>query len=138
MTDMDKAIAALRTYIGVKWRHQGRTKAGVDCVGLLVCAAADLGITLPDDQNYGMRPGSSRIIKHVLDQCLEIEPVDMKTGDILLVTVQGEDPQHIMIMTGPNQVLHASARHRKVVEHGLDEETRRLICKVFRPKSYNG
>lgn len=37
-------IEALRSYLGVPWRHAGRGRTGVDCVGLLACAGADAGL----------------------------------------------------------------------------------------------
>ena len=30
----EMVVAEARTWIGVKWRHQGRTREGVDCIGL--------------------------------------------------------------------------------------------------------
>jgi cell wall-associated NlpC family hydrolase len=29
-------VSAARSWLGVPWRHQGRTRQGVDCAGLVV------------------------------------------------------------------------------------------------------
>lgn len=126
---------ATRAYLKVKWRHQGRSRiTGVDCVGLFICVAQDLGIQGEDDRNYGKRPGSARLIGKILDACDEVPVSDRQPGDFLLVSVAGEDPQHIMLLTDLGTLIHSSARHRMVVEHGFDDETRRGLCKVFRMK----
>jgi hypothetical protein len=42
------------------------------------------------------------------------------------------------LWTGQGTVLHSSARHRKVVEHRFDDETRRGLCRIFRLRGLNG
>jgi cell wall-associated NlpC family hydrolase len=37
-------IAAARSWLGVPWRHQGRTRQGVDCAGLVVLVGRGLGL----------------------------------------------------------------------------------------------
>ena len=34
---------AARAYIGVPWQHHGRSRHGLDCVGLLFLASRDIG-----------------------------------------------------------------------------------------------
>jgi cell wall-associated NlpC family hydrolase len=48
-------VAAARTYLGVPWRHQGRTRAGLDCAGLIVMVARDLALSDYDSTAYGRR-----------------------------------------------------------------------------------
>lgn len=40
-------IAAARAMLGVRFRPQGRGAGGVDCLGLVLCAGAAVGLRLP-------------------------------------------------------------------------------------------
>ena len=133
-------ITMARKHLNTKWRHQGR-QAGValDCVGLLYAVADEAGITTEDVRNYNRRPGSMKLYEQLNRYCDEIPlESEMKPADILVVSVEGEEPQHVLLWTGQGTVIHSSARHRKVVEHRYDDETRRGLCKVFRLKVLNG
>lgn len=45
-----------RKFKGVRWVHQGRTPHGLDCIGLLVIVARDLGYAVVDRTDYPPRP----------------------------------------------------------------------------------
>jgi cell wall-associated NlpC family hydrolase len=108
---------------------------GMDCVGMLYGVAAGVGLHTVPVTNYRHAPGSAVLIPELERYCTEVEDLqDMRPGDILVVTTGGEDPQHTMILTRDNTVIHASARHRKVVEHRLDDKTRNGIAYVYRFK----
>lgn len=133
-------ILHAREHLNTKWRHQGRVPGeSLDCVGLLIVVARSIGVEVVDDTNYSSKPGSAGLIKHLLQYCDEIQmEVPRLPGDILIVSVAGEDPQHCMMWTDQGTVIHASAKHRKVVEHSLDMETKRGLCKVFRLRGLDG
>ena len=46
--DPDAIIAAARAWLGVPWRHQGRTRQGVDCAGLVVLVGREFGLAAYD------------------------------------------------------------------------------------------
>lgn len=46
-------IAAARSMLGVRWRHQGRTVRGVDCGGLVAYAMKATGRPIADTPIYG-------------------------------------------------------------------------------------
>lgn len=123
-----------------KWRHQGRQAgSALDCVGLLYVVAWRNGLNAVDIRNYSMRPGSKALyetLKKYADQIDTNAP--RQPGDILVVSINGEDPQHTALWTGEGTVIHSSAKHRKVVEHRFDDEMRRGLCAVFRLKELNG
>ena len=125
---------AARKCIGFKWRHQGRTATGMDCVGLLYAVANGCGVATENVTNYRHAPGSAPLVAELQKYCIEVERTERQPGDILIVSIAGEDPNHTMILTNDNTVVHASARDRKVVEHRLDEKTENGICRVFRFK----
>jgi hypothetical protein len=41
-------VAKAKSFIGTPWKHQGRTRRSVDCVGLVVAIADELGVLPPD------------------------------------------------------------------------------------------
>ena len=53
----DQIVAEARSWIGVPWRHQGRNRSGVDCVGLAIAVSRALGV-LP---NHADKVGYSRL-----------------------------------------------------------------------------
>ena len=124
-------IAAARSYVGVPFRHQGRTRHGVDCIGLVVCAARDIGITLADRTDYARDPNGLL----PLEMARQFAPVESpQAGDILLMRFRGE-PQHVAILAGET-LIHSYASIGRVVEHGLDAKWRRRIVAAYRLKEF--
>lgn len=90
---------------------------GVDCAGLLICVARDLGLQHYDVQGYSRVPSGGDFERHLdanLDRISAIEP-----GCILLMAFDSE-PQHVAICTSNTSIIHAYFEVRKVVEHDLD------------------
>ncbi len=54
-----------RSWIGTPWRHQGRTKDGIDCGGLIVVVGHELGLIHPsrDERRYERMPTLMELIK---------------------------------------------------------------------------
>jgi cell wall-associated NlpC family hydrolase len=123
-----------RTYLGVPWRHLGRTRAGVDCIGLVLLAAADAGLTLPDPAPYQREPQGQRLLDGIRAHAQRV--VVAEPGDILVFRM-GIYGGHVGIATvhrtygGPG-VLHAYAPRRHVVEQQMDGEMQRALAAVFR------
>lgn len=117
-TRQDVVIAA-RAYIGTPWRHQGRSKEyGVDCIGLAICVARDIGSVSPDfDLNgYGRQPDGS-----MLRTAMRLmERRDGLASGMVIVFSISRDPQHIGILGdwlhGGLSLIHASSPLGGVVE----------------------
>jgi cell wall-associated NlpC family hydrolase len=126
-------VAAARAYLGVPFRHQGRTPPlALDCAGLFVMVCRDLGLPVIDEQGYGRNP-----YKGLLEQCIERQPFlhrvprdEMREGDVLLMKFDG-DPQHIAIHAGYS-MIHAYEHVGKVVEHRLAGVWRARVVSVYR------
>lgn len=130
MTTRAEVVAEARTYIGTRFRHQGRLKGvGVDCIGLAGGVAVALGLPGSDEwmadrryHNYGMPPNPALLI----DACdrfmdrIEIEAAGL--GDVLVMRFV-EDPQHFAIVSreSPTYIIHAYAMGgvKRVVEQGV-------------------
>lgn len=121
-------VAAARAWVGVPFRHQGRTRAGVDCAGLFVAVARELGIDVPFDRtDYPWEPDEA------LHRTLEghFERVQARRpGDILLLHFGGA-PRHMALWTG-GSIIHAYAPLDKVVEHRIDRRWERRIVAAYR------
>lgn len=117
-------VSKAREYVGTRWLHQGRVKGvGVDCIGLVVCVARELGLCDYDTTNYSRIP-DGKVLRAGLDaNMVLVRKSAMQPGDVLLIRFE-EEPQHVAIvsdMGGRLGIIHAYAQVRKVTEHGLDE-----------------
>lgn len=57
VTDND-IVEYARTWIGTRWLHQGRSRSGIDCAGLLVKTAEHFNLPGEDLQGYGRQPSN--------------------------------------------------------------------------------
>jgi cell wall-associated NlpC family hydrolase len=135
----NSVVEKAREYLGTRWHHQGRVKGvGVDCIGLIMCVAYDLGLgDWRGVGGYGRLPTGGRL-RTDLSEALDSVPLDeMQPGDILLMRFAGE-PQHVALLStmadGRLGMIHAHAAQRKVVEHGLDAIWKSRIIAVYRFK----
>lgn len=134
-------VASARSYAGVKFRHRGRSRLGVDCAGLAWCAAKDAGLVLPDFRLYGREPHAGKLIatlEEAIGPAVLVAPVartDLRIGDVLVVRYRVE-PHHIGIATdyrlGGLGVIHSDGHNGKVVEHRLADDMIQRITHVFR------
>jgi len=130
-------LFALRTYKGVRFLHQGRTRAGVDCVGLLACAANDLGvpnIVHANLRDYQRAPDSDMFRQEIARLLTplpynRLQPIrkQLLPGDVIAFWVDKRGlPRHVAVYTGLNEngrdmIIHAYAKVQKcVVEQELD------------------
>lgn len=131
-----------RSFVGTPFLHQGRRKGhGVDCVGLVLCVAEDLGLVDRDGRkflradyyDYGMQPAG----RFVHDECakrLIVKPQsDLTAGDVLSLRVP-HLPTHTAIVALRGEalyIIHAYNGAGSVVEHILSEPWRRRIIGSF-------
>lgn len=110
MTSDGAAVASrARALIGTRFRPQGRSPAGIDCVGL---AAAALGRPAPAD--YALRGGSPERLAAGLREAGLRRRRKRRAGDVLAMR-SGPQQLHLGIWTGDG-IIHADARLRRVVE----------------------
>lgn len=123
-------VDGARKYLGVRFRHQGRTGSFCDCAGLLVLTGKNLEIDVIDITAYGRMPDSNQLVE-ILEQQLEpIEIDEARPGDIYLMHFGGP-PQHMAIKTDIG-IIHSYALARKVVEHDLNDSWRSRIHAAYR------
>jgi cell wall-associated NlpC family hydrolase len=140
-------IAEARTYLRVPFRHTGRSRRGVDCVGLVAVALAAVGRDVADRRDYGRDPVRDGLRAVLVDHFGEPvwrkgEPMEaLQPGDVALMRWHEAGGVHLFnhvgILTdyplGGVALLHALAQNREVVEHRLAEPWTRRVIEAFRP-----
>lgn len=111
----DEIAARARSYVGVRFRPQGRDPGtGMDCVGTAAAAAGMAKAEIRSD--YSLRGESRATIEHDLCDlgCRLVGSNDAEPGDIM-VCAAGPAQMHVIVFTGTGFV-HADAGLRMVVE----------------------
>lgn len=127
----DAYVAACRALLDTPWLHQGRSDAGVDCVGLLVVPAIRVGLMREDvvTPDYQRGPKGDRLdaLLHEHGRRLADWHAALP-GDVLAIKYQTA-PQHVCVVTRPwhpewgFHIIHAYGSTEfggSVVEHRLD------------------
>lgn len=110
---MTELVEAARTFIGVRWKHRGRDRNGLDCAGLVWATYAYCGVILPDYRLYGREPYRDGLVRYVtaaLGESVHVAPVtleDLMPGDVLVMRFLRE-PHHMGIV-GSRQYGEVSA-----------------------------
>jgi hypothetical protein len=78
------AVAVARTLLGVPCRHQGRTRQGVDCAGLVVLVGRGLGLADYDTTAYGRRPEGQGFVQHFRTAMDGLPLPKAGAGDVLV------------------------------------------------------
>lgn len=137
---------AARSYIGVPWKHLGRSRRGLDCAGLPQLSYADCGIVIDGPKRYGRDPFQNGLLsalnEHLGDavwtgnkgRCT----FDVLQPDDIVVMSPASLPRHLAIVAPDAMygfsIIHAdgSPGVKKVVEHGLNNFYLKMIVAVYR------
>lgn len=126
--------AAAESYLGCPYRARGRSRDGLDCVGLLVVVSRDVGYDVsaadipdyPDTPDGRLMPLFAAFLRRISDR-------DATTGSVVVFT-DGPSPCHAGIITAPHGAyVHSHVRKGLVVRgtvagqigHGTLAERRR-------------
>ena len=125
---------AAQALVGVPYQRQGRTVAGLDCVGLVLVAAQAVGFDLSrhDSRSYGQCP-SADDLRARLDASLQ-EAEGVAVGHIALLETKGLGDVHLGIVAeraGVLTLVHSVNSRGCVVEHRLDSQMRAAIKKTY-------
>jgi cell wall-associated NlpC family hydrolase len=134
-------VAQCRAWLGTPWLHQGRTRSGVDCVGLILAAAAELGIKRAASlelADYGRQTNDDRL-RRLCEEHLAPWPLhDLRPGLVALMRFDVH-PQHVGVLGdyphggGARQLslIHAHQQQGRVVEHRLADVWRARLVAVY-------
>ena len=138
-------VAAARSYKGLPFRHQGRSRlTGIDCVGLPLCVGDELhlldknGLIIQANlyHEYATQP-IGRYVYDVCDKHLIWKPLRLLApGDVVALMVPTV-PCHVGIIGNWPEgltLIHAynSGKEPKVIEHLLDKKWHRRIAGCFK------
>lgn len=130
----ERIVGAARSYLRVPWKHQGEDRAGMDCVGLLIAVARDLGLAAPLSLAHAELPALELFEALLPEYCERI--ARPQPGAVLRLRTAGR-PQHLGLMAtrhGYPTLIHAYATEGCVCEHRLDRKWQRRIVSAWRLK----
>jgi cell wall-associated NlpC family hydrolase len=144
MPTSDDVVKKAREFLRVPFHHLGRSRAGIDCTGVILCVAEELGlrdlegtpILKSDYPDYSANPAGQKMFNECSRRLIVKPDVhSIEPGDVLNMAVPG-DPLHLAIAAsrgGVISVIHAfNWGKMRVIEHRLDPHWRRRIKRVFR------
>jgi hypothetical protein len=134
-------VRVARSFCGIKdvreavrYRHQGRSREGVDCIGLPVCVRAELGLAPMDSFGYAKRSEGSEMLDYCRANMVSVDRSSLRPGD-LLVQMSGVI-RHIAIVGdypgGGLSIIHSHLPNKKVVECRLDDQFMKTVRGCFR------
>lgn len=126
----DELIREVESWIDTPFHHQGRLKGvGVDCIGLLVSVARNMGNPVEDVYGYSIHPRDFEMLNNMNRQLKRVvgEP---QPGDILLFKFN-KYPQHVAVMVEDGYMIHALDPVGRVVKHRFDETWRKRMIGSF-------
>ena len=106
----NKFIAAAKTYLGIRYVYGGTTRSGLDCSGFVMCAARDVGISLP------------RTAAQMYSSATRITDAERQPGDLIFFK-DGSNISHVAIYLGNNKVIHcvSDGPNTGVIQSDLSE-----------------
>lgn len=137
-TDLENRIVEqAKTWIDVKYKDKGRDRfGGVDCIGLIIKVAHEIGFSDFDTIEYPRRPIPQDLLRGMRDHLEQVVPLsDVGHGNIGLFRGPVV-PCHTGIIEvdegGDMWVIHAYAPARKVVRERLVGERDDQMVMAFR------
>jgi hypothetical protein len=131
-----KIVDQAKTWLDVKYRNKGRDRVhGVDCIGLIIKVAHEIGISDFDTTNYPDRPIPRDLVTGMRGHLASIRLASLGNGDVALF--RGPlVPCHTGIVevdeTGQKWVIHSYAPARKVIRSRLEGDLYDQLTLAFR------
>lgn len=131
-----------RQWLGVPFKHQGRSRIGVDCVGLVaVCCAAIPEFAhhcAHDLTGYEQNP-HNRKLESALARAFGPPVGSYHLGDVVTVAYP-KVMRHVAIvgeyLYGGHSLIHAMNKdYGRVIEHRIDADWADRIRNVYRPEA---
>lgn len=137
MSTADRFVAAARSYVGTRFVHQGRAPgAGLDCLGVVVCAAEAAGAPLRDVRTYRRAPDPRQLLAELDAQLDRVATSDARAGDVAAFWCDKPGRvRHVGVIFAHGErlgVVHALAFEREVREHGLAGQWAGRLAAVYR------
>jgi cell wall-associated NlpC family hydrolase len=128
-------IAVARSYIGVRWVHQGRSRDGIDCLGLVTESSRVSHGNTVDVRDYTAQAQDETMLQMCQQHMDRVQLSEIQPADVVICKYGNQRHMAIVgdyLAPGELSLIHASTLFGKVVEHRLDAAWRRLIIAAFR------
>lgn len=130
-----QVVTEARSWLGVRWAHQGRSREGIDCAGLVIRVARDLGYTRFDTTAYARQATDETMLALCAQHLQPVDVAVIAPGDVLVLAF--ENQRHMGVVgnyfAGGLSLIHAYAlAPHRVVEVRLDSTWRARILGAFR------
>jgi len=134
----NQLVISAREWLGTKWMHnQCKKGLGVDCVNFLYAVGVDAGLKLsPIPERYNRVARGDDIADYLSRHFEKKDDLTIEEGNILLFKFSGYN-NHVAIATSSATMIHASANHKKVVEHSIDGKWQRILKGVWEVGTVN-
>lgn len=120
MSIRDEIVNKAREWLGVRFRHQGRSRSGVDCVGLVLKVHEEVFSENREITGYSRRPNQKEVWAMMNRNLTKIKKEEAGPGDVVLMAFD-TGATHLGILT-ENSIIHAFIQARKVVEQPIDSQ----------------
>jgi len=107
-----------RKWVGAPWKHQGRTMRGLDCGGLLIMTAKNLGLPHEDLENYPRDPTATSVLDHLSKMLTKSFKNEIIPGQVGIFR-EGAYPCHVGIFSEKDShlhIIHSLIKRRKTIE----------------------
>lgn len=127
--DRTKIVSTARSYIGTPYRHQGRSIAGMDCIGLVIRVGEDCGYQINHEKYVYEQIPNPIVLWAGMNSNFKPQKV-IREGDILVFRIYKE-PQHMALYAGGNRMIHAYENISKVSEHNFTPAWQKRLLAVY-------
>lgn len=139
-------VAHARAWVGTPFRHLGRTRGGIDCLGLLLRVIEETGLVanvkVPDSEYldrlcYDLKPAdpqhNTRLAMFEFARAVPmLDTADPLAGDaVVCAGAGGTGRVHLGIVT-PRTLIHASFHRGCVIEQPFAGPLQDALIAVFR------
>ena len=132
--EVARFVAAARSYVNTPFVHQGRVPgAGLDCAGVVVCAARAAGFELQDGAVYERVPRPLYVRGLLQQNCATLpDCAALLAGSLVLAWVRTPRlPVHLLVCTGQGTVIHSTQAVGRVCEVTFDQYWRDRVTSCW-------
>ena len=128
-------VREARALIDVPFRHQGRTREGIDCAGVVIYIARKLGVSAFDVSGYRARPDGRTMKEHCDREMLRVPLDAFGVGHVVLFRNVESVPQHLAVVgdyfAGGLSLIHAYEPNGRVLETRLDAAWKHFLVASY-------
>jgi len=123
-------VREAREFLGTPFHHCGRSRLGIDCVGLLSCSFKAVTGHVKDIRSYERTASGEKMLK-VIEANGLFRTENPEIGDVLILWITKRcNAEHAAILTDRG-IIHATQLEGRVVEHNLNDWWASRIIRAY-------